>query len=63
MEARDKASSLRLAVAQRYVTCSLKLKLLSIVAPKKTSPLLDFMIKFSMFVALSTDGFKGFKKR
>ena len=33
----NKACNLRLAIAQRCVTCSLKLKLLSIVTPKRTS--------------------------
>ena len=47
LETRYKACSFRLAVAQRYVTYSLKLKLLSIVTPKRTSVQLDFTVKFS----------------
>ena len=35
-----------------------KTKLLSIVTPKRTSVYLDFMVKFSMFIALSVNGLK-----
>ena len=58
LKTRDKVYNLRLAVAQSYVTCSLKFKLLSIVTPKRTSAQLDFRLKFSMFIALSTNGLK-----
>ena len=47
LETRYKACSLRLAVTQRYVTCSLKLKLMSIVTDKATSGQLNFRVKLS----------------
>ena len=57
-ETLDKACHLRLAVSQRYITSSLKLKLLSIVIAKRTPAQPDFMVIFSMFIALSTNGLK-----
>ena len=56
LESRDKACNLRFAVAQRYISCLVKLKLLLIVTPKETSAWLDFMVIFLMFIALSTNG-------
>ena len=37
LETPDKAYHLQLAVVERCVTCSLKLKLMSVVIPKETS--------------------------